>query len=178
MTIENKSSREEAQELIERLGYAGYEAVLVTPNQPIKSDDKSNQTSESVRLVSKASLPSREVVTFGPSAARLFSSSAPVVFASDDEPKTPVRFNDKPYRGRIEVFTNLRGTLTVVNVLGIEDYVRGVVANELSPGSYPALEALKAQAIAARTYALRNRGQFSSQGFDLLPTPRSQVYRG
>jgi stage II sporulation protein D len=53
-----------------------------------------------------------------------------------------------------------------------------VVANELSPGGYPALEALKAQAIAARTYALRNRGQFVAQGFDLLPTVRSQVYRG
>jgi stage II sporulation protein D len=65
-----------------------------------------------------------------------------------------------------------------VNELGLEDYVRGVVANELSPGGYPAIEALKAQAIAARTYALKNRGQFMSQGFDILPTTRSQVYRG
>jgi stage II sporulation protein D len=89
-----------------------------------------------------------------------------------------VRFNDRPYRGHIEVFANTHGLLTVVNVLGLEDYVRGVVANELSPGGYPALEALKAQAIAARTYALRNRGQFASQGYDLLPTTRWQVYRG
>ena len=81
----------------------------------------------------------------------MFASSAPVVFASDDEKSAPVRFNDRPYRGRIEVFTNLRGSLTVVNELGLEDYVRGVVANELSPGGYPAMEALKAQAIAART---------------------------
>src|SRR5262249_33648253 len=108
----------------------------------------------------------------------MFSSSAPVAFASDDEKNAPVRFNEKPYRGRIEVFTNLRGSLTVVNELGLEDYVRGVVANELSPGGYPAIEALKAQAIAARTYALKNRGQFMSQGFDILPTTRSQVYRG
>ena len=108
----------------------------------------------------------------------MFSSSAPVAFASDDEKNAPVRFNDEPYRGRIEVFTNLRGSLTVVNELGLEDYVRGVVANELSPGGYPAIEALKAQAIAARTYALKNRGQFMSQGFDILPTTRSQVYRG
>jgi stage II sporulation protein D len=108
----------------------------------------------------------------------MFSSSAPVVFASDDEKDAPVRFNEKPYRGRLEVFTNLRGSLTVVNELGLEDYVRGVVANELSPGGYPAIEALKAQAVAARTYALKNRGQFLAQGFDLLPTTRSQVYRG
>ncbi len=40
------------------------------------------------------------------------------------------------------------------------------------------MEAHKAQAIAARTYALRNRGQFMLQGYDLLPTTRSQVYRG
>jgi stage II sporulation protein D len=56
--------------------------------------------------------------------------------------------------------------------------VRGVVPNELSPGGYPAIEALKAQAVAARTYALKNRGQFAAEGFDLLPTTRSQVYGG
>ena len=100
-----------------------------------------------------------------------------MTFASDSE-TTPVRFDDRPYRGRIEVFTNTRGALTVVNVLGLEDYVKGVVPNELSAGGFPLLEAHKAQAIAARTYALRNRGQFMSQGYDLLPTTRSQVYRG
>src|SRR5207253_3299840 len=105
-------------------------------------------------------------------------SSARMVFASDDEAHAPVRFGEKPYRGRIEVFANAHGALTVVNVISLEDYVRGVVPNELSPGGYPAIEALKAQAIAARTYALRNRGQFASEGYDLLPTTRSQVYRG
>jgi stage II sporulation protein D len=49
------------------------------------------------------------------------------------------------------------------------------VPNELS---FPAIEALKAQAVAARTYALKNRGQFAPEGYDLLPTTRSQVYRG
>jgi peptidoglycan hydrolase-like amidase len=134
--------------------------------------------SSNIRLASRASVPTRELITSTAGTGKLFSSSAPVMFASDDEAKAPVRFNDKPYRGRIEVFANTRGLLTVVNVIGLEDYVRGVVANELSPGGYPAIEALKAQAIAARTYALRNRGQFASQGFDLLPTTRSQVYRG
>ena len=105
----------------------------------------------------------------------LFTSHAPVVFASADEPSAPVRFNEKPYRGRLEVFANAQGSLTVVNVLGLEDYVRGVVPNELN---YPAIEALKAQAVAARTYAVKNKNQFASQGFDLLPTTRSQVYGG
>ena len=127
-----------------------------------------------VRLTSRASAPNRELVAFARGLAPL-RSSAPITFASSDERNAPVRFNDKPYRGRIEVFANTRGALTVVNVIGLEDYVRGVVPNELS---YPALEALKAQAIAARTYALKNRGQFAPEGFDLLPTTRSQVYRG
>ena len=182
-----RRSRSEAEQLSERLNDAGYDAnvfqsaIPVTqatnraPNNQIPLAPKSNSD---LRLAARTSAPSREVVAFGAGAARSFSSSAPVVLASEDETKTPVRYNERPYRGRIEVFANPRGTLTVVNVLGLEDYVRGVVANELSPGGYPALEAQKAQAIAARTYALRNRGQFSSQGFDLLPTTRSQVYRG
>lgn len=182
-----RRSRIEAEQLSERLNDAGYDANVFqsaippsqtstrAPNNQIASAPRSNSD---LRLAARTSVPSREVVAFGSGAVRSFSSSAPVVLASDDESNTPVRYNERPYRGRIEVFANPRGTLTVVNVLGLEDYVRGVVANELSPGGYPALEAQKAQAIAARTYALRNRGQFSSQGFDLLPTTRSQVYRG
>ncbi|HET8647239.1 MAG TPA: SpoIID/LytB domain-containing protein, partial [Vicinamibacteria bacterium] len=83
-----------------------------------------------------------------------------------------------PYRGVLEVRASPGGALTVVNVLNLEDYVRGVVPNELSPNSFPQIEALKAQAVAARTYALRNRGAYSSQGYDLCATPACQVYRG
>ena len=186
-----KRPREEAEELRARLEAAGLDATLDGPPGTasraslntdtdatrITTNTVQSTSAAAVRLTSRASLPSREVVTSS-TTGPIFSSSAPVVFATDDEKSAPVRFNDRPYRGRIEVFTNLRGTLTVVNELGLEDYVRGVVANELSPGGYPAIEALKAQAVAARTYALKNRGQFMAQGFDLLPTTRSQVYRG
>jgi stage II sporulation protein D len=151
-------------------------ASLTPETKKTASSTATNTTA--VRLASRASVPTRELVASTVNAGKLFSSSAPVLFASNDEAKAPVRFNDKPYRGRIEVFANSRGLLTIVNVIGLEDYVRGVVANELSPGGYPAIEALKAQAIAARTYAMRNRGQYMAQGFDLLPTTRSQVYRG
>lgn len=180
--------REEAEELRARLEAAGFDATVQgtgiktdsiadARTTSVKDSAPAARTTGNVRLTSRASVPSREVVASG-NAGPMFRSSAPVVFASDDEKDAPVRFNERPYRGRIEVFTNLRGTLTVVNELGLEDYTRGVVANELSPGGYPAIEALKAQAIAARTYALKNRGQFMAQGFDVLPTTRSQVYRG
>jgi stage II sporulation protein D len=156
---------------------ASASAQLPTTARGNSSRQNSAATAHSVRPAARFSLPTREVVASAAGAGRLFSSSAPVIFASDSE-TTPVRFNDRPYRGRIEVFTNTRGALTVVNVLGLEDYVKGVVPNELSAGGFPLLEAHKAQAIAARTYAMRNRGQFMSQGYDLLPTTRSQVYRG
>lgn len=174
-----KRPREEAEELRARLEAAGLDASIEGPRVNAGSAQAKQEpdASGSLKLTGRLSSPSREVVASSTVGA-MFSSSAPVVFASDDEKDAPVRFNDKPYRGRIEVFANPRGRLTVVNELGMEDYVRGVVANELSPGGYPAIEALKAQAIAARTYALKNRGQFMAQGFDILPTTRSQVYRG
>jgi stage II sporulation protein D len=138
-------------------------------------------SSDNVRLTSRASLPTRGLVVYASGASHLLDARAPVVFASPDEHNAPVRFNEKPYRGRLEVFTNLNGSLTVVNVVPLEDYVRGVVPNELSPGGYggvTALESLKAQAVAARTYAVSNRGQFAAAGFDVLPSTRSQVYGG
>lgn len=181
LVLEDKKPRDEAEEMVARLEVAGFDATIEGPPNSHASQTNGPITNSSagsnVRLTSAPRMPSREVVASS-SSGSIFSSSAPVAFASDDEAKSPVRFNDRPYRGRIEVFTNLRGSLTVVNELGLEDYVRGVVANELSPGGYPAIEAQKAQAIAARTYALKNRGQFMSQGFDILPTTRSQVYRG
>ncbi|MDQ1591748.1 MAG: stage sporulation protein [Pyrinomonadaceae bacterium] len=131
-----------------------------------------------IRLTSSSSfLATRGLVVYAGGTSPLLDSRAPLTFAPTDA-SAPVRFNEKPYRGRLEVFTNLNGSLTVVNVLSLEDYVRGVVPNELSPGGYGALEALKAQAVAARTYAVSNRGQFNAAGFDLLPTIRSQVYGG
>ncbi len=183
LVLESKRPRDEAEEMVARLEAAGIAATIEGPPGSPASETNgriaagSSSGGSNLRLTSAPRTPSREVVASS-SSGSIFSSSAPVAFASDDETKSPVRFNDRPYRGRIEVFTNLRGSLTVVNELGLEDYVRGVVANELSPGGYPAIEAQKAQAIAARTYALKNRGQFMSQGFDILPTTRSQVYRG
>jgi stage II sporulation protein D len=76
------------------------------------------------------------------------------------------------YRGAIEMY--LDGGLTAINVIGIDEYVRGVVAGEM-PSSWP-LESLKAQAVAARTYALATRK--TDAAFDLYPDTRSQVYRG
>lgn len=92
-------------------------------------------------------------------------------------PQSYLTLNGKGYRG----FLVLKGTprgLVMVNYVNLEDYLKSVVPGELSPGQFNAVEALKAQAVAARTYALKNMGQFDHYGYDLVDTPRSQLYVG
>ena len=79
------------------------------------------------------------------------------------------------YRGEMEFRAGERG-LTVINQLPIEEYLYGVVPAEM-PASWP-VEALKAQAVACRTYVLASLGTYEKQGFDVLATQSSQVYRG
>ena len=78
------------------------------------------------------------------------------------------------YRGALELRPAALGGLNAINAVGLESYVRGVVSAE-SPASWP-IEALKAQAVAARTYAITTNKP--GQGFDHYPDTRSQVYRG
>ena len=83
-----------------------------------------------------------------------------------------------PYRGYLSVRVNRGARLTLVNVLNFEDYLKGVVPNEIGPASQSVFEALKAQAVAARTYAIKNMNQFDHEGYDICSTPRCQVYSG
>jgi stage II sporulation protein D len=77
------------------------------------------------------------------------------------------------YRGSIEVRVD-SGGVTAINQLSMDTYLRGVVAGEM-PSAWP-LEALKVQAVAARTYAVATRK--TTGVFDQYPDTRSQVYRG
>lgn len=79
------------------------------------------------------------------------------------------------YRGEL-IIENKGGTLVVVNNVPLEEYILGVVPSEMpSKWNY---EALKAQAIAARSYAIANRGKRASRGYDLKDTPEDQAYGG
>lgn len=86
--------------------------------------------------------------------------------------------DNKPYRTAARLFINQRGLLNVINELNLEDYLLGVVPAEMGPRIYDELEALKAQAIAARTYAVRNLGQYRTEGYDICPGPACQAYKG
>jgi stage II sporulation protein D len=89
-----------------------------------------------------------------------------------------ITIDDKPYRGAARVFINSRGLFNVINELNLEDYLRGVVPAELGSKIYDELEAQKVQAVAARTYAVRNLGQFRAEGYDICPGPTCQAYKG
>ncbi|MBJ7328481.1 MAG: SpoIID/LytB domain-containing protein [Solirubrobacteraceae bacterium] len=77
------------------------------------------------------------------------------------------------YRGAMELRPGSVG-VNAINAVGLEDYVRGVVSAE-SPSSWPA-DALRAQAVVARTYAITTNKP--GEGFDQYPDVRSQVYHG
>ena len=94
----------------------------------------------------------------------------PLTFAAGS---SPLRFGDRPYRGQIQVSV-ANGALRAVNVVGLEAYLYGVVPSEMPRDWEP--EALKAQAVAARSYALAVKK--SGSWFDLYPDTRSQVYLG
>ncbi len=81
------------------------------------------------------------------------------------------------YRGSFEIIRvpGKKGKLFLVNVLPLEDYLKGVVPNELPP--YFGMEALKAQAVAARNYAIRPRVKIYPY-FDVCDSVKSQVYFG
>lgn len=84
--------------------------------------------------------------------------------------------NGKRYRNYIEIRRYADSDLTLINILNIEEYLYGVVPSEIEYDA-PA-EAIKAQAVAARTYTYQNLGKYEKWGFDLTDTVSSQVYNG
>ncbi|HEY3120527.1 MAG TPA: SpoIID/LytB domain-containing protein [Vicinamibacteria bacterium] len=145
-------TREEAQALLARVSAGGIQGAWIAQELRVAAAGRMRllETGQEVGPVSLQSIVGAELVSV----------------------------DGLPYRGFVEVRPNEQGSLTVVNVLNLEDYLRGVVPNELSPQAFPELEAVKAQAVAARTYALRNLGQYSARGYDICATAACQVYRG
>lgn len=108
------------------------------------------------------------------------------MYDSSDE----IYFTSKDYRGTIPIVnvegTNYRGAITakrlsnsdmtIINKLPLEEYLYGVVPGEM-PASWP-IEALKAQAVAARGFALTNFNKYKQFDFNLCSTTNSQVYKG
>jgi stage II sporulation protein D len=123
-------------------------------------------TTFSVRL-----LPGGQLALVGPKGKRIGTFSAPLT-VSGSGPLTVPGLGS--YRGALEFRPDGSGGVETINALGVDDYVRGVVAAEM-PSSWSA-QALEAQAVAARTFALTS--DVGGSAYQLYSDTRSQAYGG
>jgi peptidoglycan hydrolase-like amidase len=151
-------SREDAAGLVQRLNDEGYSELWVT------EEGKAVSGRRRIRLVDDR--------------WRNFLTSLDRVLIEPARPGETLRLDQNSYHGLIEARVDKAGNLLLINEVEMEEYLRGVVPNEMGPGIYPELEALKAQAVAARTYIVSNLGQFSEDGYDVCDSPQCQVYKG
>lgn len=90
-----------------------------------------------------------------------------------------VRVGDRSYRGRLLLFRSADNDLAVVNVIGLEEYLLGVVPCEIGPINARTIEAAKAQAVAARSFTMARLGRRKGLGHHLFDSYlRDQEYRG
>jgi stage II sporulation protein D len=100
-----------------------------------------------------------------------------VLYFIPSNPQSFLSYDGRDYRGIFSLQTSPQG-IVLINTLSLEDYLKAVVPSELSPYDFREIEAHKAQAVAARTYAIKNLKQNEDLGFDVDDTPRSQFYKG
>lgn len=132
-----------------------------------------------------AVVPPGEAVRIAPAGAGLRIIGAPGadvtrparLLLTPGDPAAGVTVDGRAYRGTLMVLRDSAG-LTVVNRLGLEEYLNAVVAAEMGRRPPEDAEALRSQAIVARTYALRNLGRWAARGFDLYGTVADQAYGG
>ncbi len=96
---------------------------------------------------------------------------------SPANPVVPLQLNGKPYRGSLDFYADATGS-QCVNALGMEEYLRGVVPLEMGQPREKAMEALKAQAVVARTYAFKSMLAENNKVFDIRASTQDQVYGG
>lgn len=104
-----------------------------------------------------------------------FESASTPGYGDAGSSASALKLGTLSYRGLLAFEVN-NGLMTPINHLDIEAYLYGVVPKEISP-AWP-VEAIKAQAVAARTYAYSGLGRFKAKGYDLTDDTLSQMYRG
>lgn len=172
-TTIGKAGRKEVRVLLAE----GRPAVTISSTAPFFGVDAAGVTYElpkaPLTLRTDLALPAAAVVkpAAAPKPSKPVPAKSPLVLRPAK--KALLSLDGRPFRGKLELTSD--GTyLRVVNVVSLENYVQGVVAGEM-PFTWPA-EALEAQAVAARSYALANL--VKGRPYDLYPDARSQVYVG
>ncbi|NMB11794.1 MAG: SpoIID/LytB domain-containing protein [Firmicutes bacterium] len=161
----------DAEALKERLITLGYQDAWVTRVEPAQEDtiaDLPNEGSflriedDAGRLLTTVKCSKLMIKPIGDHA---------LVVELPNSPKAS-------YRGCLCLTFLGKGRLRVVNMIGLEEYLYGVVGAELYSKNKDDLAALAAQAVAARTYAVENLGKHATEGYDLCATVHCQVYQG
>lgn len=101
-----------------------------------------------------------------------------VIRLSAQDPAALFHKDGRAYSGEITVTKSSRGNIQLINRVGLEEYLKGVVPSEMPSGKEGYREALKAQAICARTYALKKITTRKKMLFDVYADVWDQVYRG
>jgi stage II sporulation protein D len=126
-----------------------------------------------IRGIPAASAPSRLRITAPPGQSLLVRGEYPPIESSCVSPEQPLLH--ARYRGTIEIVRREDGSLSLIGELPFEEYVKGIAE---VPRDWP-VEALKAQVVAARTYALNRLQNTEPEGdYDLCATTECQVYVG
>ncbi|MCL2060689.1 MAG: SpoIID/LytB domain-containing protein [Oscillospiraceae bacterium] len=113
---------------------------------------------------------------FDASVENLRVSPRPAAAGGDGGQRGMIVLDGEERRGAIELVRCGQIDMAAVNIIEMDEYLCGVVPNEIQAGS--SAEALKAQAVAARTYAVNNIGKHAAHGFDVCSTTHCQVYGG
>jgi len=147
------------------LGQESLTVACAGPFELIDVESGRRETLEAGRLTARAATGGLELegVAYG-ALVRLIPRSA------------YFQIGGRPYRGLIELRRTSAGRVTAINELDLEEYLYGVVRSEMDP-RWPS-EALRAQAIAARSLAVNSAGRFAAEGYDVRATTDSQVYGG
>jgi len=136
----------------------------------------SNEQFEIIDADKKKYKLSKGKVSLSYSGGKLVLVSNKLSFPVVIKPVQGVIFADgKAYRGYLKIVKS-NDKFTVVNVLPVEEYLKGVVPKESSP-SWP-IESLKAQAVVSRTYTYANLNKHAGEGFDMCSQTHCQVYGG
>ena len=88
-----------------------------------------------------------------------------------------LRIYDRPYRGMFRIVP-YGANLRLINIVHMDDYLKGVVPPEIGKVGEPELEAVKAQAVAARTYAMAHLSQYPEEPYDMKSDVSDQLYDG
>ncbi|MBN4057154.1 SpoIID/LytB domain-containing protein [bacterium AH-315-J21] len=104
-------------------------------------------------------------------------SGLDVITISSRSQRQPLLIDGNSYRGMARLTAGDK-TIVVTNILNIDKYLMGVVPPEIGPVKPSDVEAIKAQAISARTYTMAHFGQYGGRSYDVTAEVSDQLYRG